>query len=647
MINGIKDIRWLIKRFQAMSFAEITYRSKIEWKKNLWKILNPSHLPESVNVDPRKDNFEDLQLNKAGITSREINELLSEAGAYLRHEWLFFGLKNIQEDHIDWHCDPVSGISSPMQYGFDINYRDEQVTGNVKNTWEKNRHQHLTTLAVAYSVTGDEKYADEVVNQLNTWLEQNPYLTGLNWTQALELGIRLISWVWCERLLRKSKHYGRIFSPDSNFWVSVYRHQKFIKEHYSQGSSANNHLIGEMAGLFIASTVWPYFKESAAWRTLSFSVLEKEIVKQNFPSGINREQAFSYQVFDAEFLLLCLIEDTRHFKLFSDTYRDYVSNMITVIPALTDYGENLPRYGDEDDGRAIKLQPIGSSRTEWIFQIGQNLLDADVPVNGVPQLSSTILGYPCGGKNTVRPERYPKAFKDAGIYLLTRKRGTPDEIFILADAGPLGYLSIAAHGHADALSFTMSVGGIPIIVDPGTYCYHTDKYWRSYFRGTKAHSTLTVNGEDQSVQDGPFLWSRKAKSKVTEWDPVNNKLKAEHDGYTHRGVVHERLFRLNNNSLYISDNMKGDGSHILESRLHFAPGCEVKLTGQICHVKKDNIRIQINVDNKLKTGLLYASDQGGWFSPRFAVKEPSYTLVMNNTMPIPVVLETKMKIDIT
>ena len=84
------------------------------------------------------------------------------------------------------------------------------------------------------------------------------------------------------------------------------------------------------------------------------------------------------------------------------------------------------------------------------------------------------------------------------------------------DAGPLGFLSIAAHGHADCLSLLLSVSGKELLVDPGTYCYHTEREWRDYFRSTAAHNTVRVDGVDQSQIAGAFLWAEKAEASVEE-----------------------------------------------------------------------------------------------------------------------------------
>jgi len=108
-----------------------------------------------------------------------------------------------------------------------------------------------------------------------------------------------------------------------------------------------------------------------------------------------------------------------------------------------------------------------------------------------------------------RSARLPvrRDFPHAGYHVLGEGFETPREVRIVADAGPLGFLSIAAHGHADALSFTLSAGGCPILIDPGTFAYHTERRWRDYFRGTAAHNTVRIDGVDQSVSGGTMAIS--------------------------------------------------------------------------------------------------------------------------------------------
>ena len=115
---------------------------------------------------------------------------------------------------------------------------------------------------------------------------------------------------------------------------------------------------------------------------------------------------------------------------------------------------------------------------------------------------------------------------------------------LLVDAGPLGYLSIAAHGHADALSFVLNIGDREILVDPGTYAYHTDPGWRRYFRSTLAHNTVGIDEQDQSLQAGNFMWTDHARARCIEFEAGNamQRFVGEHYGYERLEdpVVHRR-----------------------------------------------------------------------------------------------------------
>ena len=102
----------------------------------------------------------------------------------------------------DWFYDPVTGRrSAPDAYAFSLNQRDEAAVGNIKQVWEVNRLQHLTLLAVAWYLTGEDAYAERVAEQLRSWWRENPFLSGVNWTSGIELGVRLINFAWIRRLL--------------------------------------------------------------------------------------------------------------------------------------------------------------------------------------------------------------------------------------------------------------------------------------------------------------------------------------------------------------------------------------------------------------------------------------------------------------
>jgi hypothetical protein len=151
----------------------------------------------------------------------------------------------------------------------------------------------------------------------------------------------------------------------------------------------------------------------------------------------------------------------------------------------------------------------------------------------------------------------------------------------VADAGALGYLSIAAHGHADALASILSVGGKEFLVDPGTYAYHTQSRWRHYFRGTAAHNTVRVDGVDQSQSGGHFMWLRRATAGCSLWRPSAERdvFEGWHDGYARLPdpVMHRRLITLEKRShrVVVEDTLRMLGTHDVELFFHFSEECRV------------------------------------------------------------------------
>ena len=132
-------------------------------------------------------------------------------------------------------------------------------------------------------------------------------------------------------------------------------------------------------------------------------------------------------------------------------------------------------------------------------------------------------------------------------------------------SGPLGYLSIAAHGHADALAVTLSLDGQEVIGDPGAASYYGHPEWRQVHRGTRVHPTVTVDGENQSVSGGPFLWTGHARVRVHAVDLERGIFDAEHDGYrrlpspvTHRRWVSAPPRR---GTILVLDELSGSGEH--------------------------------------------------------------------------------------
>jgi hypothetical protein len=228
-----------------------------------------------------------------------------------------------------------------------------------------------------------------------------------------------------------------------------------------------------------------------------------------------------------------------------------------------------------------------------------------------------------------------KAFKDSGYYLLQHgELDSPERISVVFDCGPLGMGVLAAHGHADALSFTLRAFGRDILIDPGTYDYFSYPEWRKYFRSTRAHNTIVIDGQDQSEMLGLFIWGRRAKTECLSWQPteVGGKVIAQHDGYTHLSdpVIHKRMLNLDGRELVIRDDIIASGKHEIEVFFHLTEDCVVNPVSRnryLVHVSEGTIEIDLDPCLDIKSFNGSNNPICGWVSRGYHQKEASTTLI--------------------
>jgi hypothetical protein len=272
-----------------------------------------------------------------------------------------------------------------------------------------------------------------------------------------------------------------------------------------------------------------------------------------------------------------------------------------------------------------------------------SLLDTGAALFGRPDLHT---GRP-GDRKTgwllgARPVRVPaaggaggrSAFPEGGYWVLSSQRGQPGEVRAVVDAGPLGYLSIAAHGHADALSVALSIDGEEVLIDPGTFAYHTQPAWRNYFRGTSAHNTVRIDGQDQSVIGGNFMWLDKARARCVEHhsDAAGERWVGEHDGYARLAdpVVHRRTVELDKRAgcITITDVLTCKGRHGVELHWHLAEGLQPALQpdgGLALQVGGHEVSFRFSgTPSRLTLHRGEVEPPLGWASRRFDTKTPTW-----------------------
>jgi hypothetical protein len=549
-----------------------------------------------------------------------------------------------------WNRDPKTGVEAPLVWGKRLDYRDRRRVGEIKYLWEVNRHLHLVTLAQAYALSRDARYLCVLREQVESWISACPYGRGPNWCSALEAAIRLINWSIAWQLAGGAE--GALFAGSGGgrfrqrWLASIYQHARFVRGYFSRHSSANNHLIGEAAGLYIAGLTWPCWPQLRRWRAAARRILERQALLQNSADGVNLEQAVCYQQFVLDFLLLSLLAGESAGEPFPADYRQRIAAMLAFIASIMDAGGEVPMIGDADDGAVTRLAPgAGFCPYRSLLASGAVLFeDASLrhKAGELDDKTRWLFGSRAQeqfDRLRARPAVLPRrrAFADGGYYILGCDFESRSEIRVVADAGPLGYGTLAAHGHADALAFTLSIGGLPFLIDPGTYRYHGGGRWRAYFRGTSAHNTVAVDGRDQSEQGGDFLWLRKARAGCSAAgisDAIET-LEGWHDGYLRLAdpVLHRRRLTLEKRarSLTIEDRLEMSGEHDVELSFHCAAECAVEPAASGFAIRRGPWTLTVHLPSQPQgTARLYRGSLHplcGWISRHYDQCEPAPTIV--------------------
>jgi len=649
---------WYLRRLKRMSGAEVVHRLA-RGVRTVSSQFASTALPER---DALATDFRFLP----PFIALSPDALIAAADRVLAGRYSFFDLEDCElGDPPQWNRDPLTHRVAGVRRASAIDYRNEREVGNIKYLWEANRHLHLATLAQAHVLTGDSRYALCIQQQIDSWIEQCPVGRGPNWVSALELGIRLVNWSITWQLLGGSR--AKLFATAEGAafrerWLrSVYEQTRMVVGNLSRFSSANNHLIGEATGVYVAASTWPLWPQMHTWSERCREILEEECHKQNAPDGGNREQAFAYQTFVLDFLLIAGLAARARGEDFSPLYWRRLEQMVDFLASVTSFAGRLPMVGDGDDGCVVKLAPEpGFSPHGSLIATGAVLFDRPdlaAKAGALDSKTATLLGVEAvrrlaflkrRGRAGFRPQIQ---FAESGYYLLGNAFETPDEVRLLVDAGTLGYLSIAAHGHADALAFTLDIGDKEILIDPGTYSYHTDPAWRRYFRSTLAHNTVGVDNEDQSQQAGSFMWSSHARARCIEFQAGigRQRFVGEHYGYQRLAdpVVHRReiVFDPDEQSIKVIDLLRCAGEHSARRAWHFAENCLVERVDAGLKVTQGTTQVYfepLEEPGRVELHRGGSADQGGWISRNFGRKVPCTTVLWHSPVRGDTVLRTRI-----
>jgi hypothetical protein len=440
----------------------------------------------------------------------------------------------------------------------------------------------------------------------------------------------------------------------------VFLHGRHLYRYPSKHSSCANHALAEALGLFIAGLAFPSLRDSDQWKNFGKKVLEKEALRQVYPDGSSFEHSVTYLQFVADHLLVYYLLGKEYGERVSESIEQRLRAVCNFLSSILDAKGNIPSIGDSDDGFLIKLWFGRHNNYFSLLNTCAILFDEPNWIHPAADLdlkTSLLLGSSARSKwQALKAQqswnRKPRYFNEAGLAIIPDSK-FGQEILFVGNSGPLGLEPLAGHGHADALSFWLSVNGQPILVDPGTYLYHSGGKWRRFFRSTRAHNTIEIDEKDQAEQVADFIFGHFYRIRNVFLSDENDRIvwRAEHNGYLRLPdpVLHLReiTYLKQDQSFRIVDILKCRGTHNVRLLFHLYPNVKIlSEENNIYLLSAKNASLAIRVDKKLRGRVLSGSKDPlmGWYSPSFNRLERTNSIIFETEIHGDSAFESEVRI---
>ena len=548
------------------------------------------------------------------LTSEECKQIVSDADKVVEHQFEIFSKKIEFNNGIDWHLDFNSGARWPKGKLYSkYNQVDVSNEADVKFPRELSRCHHFLCLGQAYLLSGNDKYTKEFIDEVNSWISENPYKKSINWGCSMDIAIRASNWIYALKMFENSTLVNDEFIHEIS--TSLYLHGRFIYEHPEKNRVYNhNHYLSDLAGQILIGVFFEGSKidETQLWKENGIYELFREIRLQILPTGFTYERTTNYHRLVTELISYTIILlKNNHIEIPYDINLR-LKKMFEVVLNYNFTDGQAPVIGDQDNGRFLPFFRYNINYQKYLLNIGAVLFNDGIFKHYSGKNIVDVL-FLFGKKgcldfkkiNTVAIQLKSKSFSDAGFYIMRSKN-----VYVFINNSGLSHYNEVdggTHTHSDLLSFVYSFNDIPFLIDPGTYVYSSNPKERMKFRSTAMHNTITVDDYNQNTLNESDLWSIKRDAVPNEiiWECNEKKdiYEGSHNGYERLEdpVSHYRRFELDktNETLTIFDKILSKGNHTIKSHLHFDNNVDVIVTDNViyCRSQTEAIKIMFEINS--------------------------------------------------
>lgn len=440
-----------------------------------------------------------------------------------------------------------AGLS--LELGRQINFRENPLPSDEEWRIEWFKFYFGLDLAHAFSRTKNPKYCHGFEYLVRSFIRQIPIGSDTPDVAAR----RVQNWIYAWQKFAESPVFPA-FSRDfeKELIENIKCRIAFIKANLTP---ERNHRTLELYALFIAALALPEIDLNGKLLRFSIDNLCKNLLTDIQTDGVQREQSSDYHLI----VLRSFLGVKKNAEIFGlhlpKSFDDRVLKACEFAMHIHRPDGEIPALSDADTGSFPDL-----------LKLAAELYDR-----------ADFLYAATGGEQGIAPENRNVGFKASGYYIQRsgwgeRETKFEDENFLVFDCGRIGD---GGHGHYDLLSIEISADGKPLIIDTGRYTYSEEGVtnWRHFFKGTKAHNTVSVDDKDQTEYRRGKPKKNVARGEFIERIELDNLDvlcgKAFSPLYD---AVHTRLiFFVENRYWLIVDDLESENPHRYDLRFHLTP----------------------------------------------------------------------------